>query len=59
MTRNFFAKVMISGGYLTRRYLYMIETSNDVRRIVRYRRDAQGNAWLTPDNAYVCAVYSA
>lgn len=59
MTRDFFQKVLTLNGYLTRRYLYMVETSGDVRRIVRYRRSPSGDVWMISDNAYVCAVYAA
>ena len=60
MTRSFFNRVLAAGGAVTRRYLYLIEVCGDVRKIVRYRRTADGAVWLSGagvDAGYVCAVY--
>ena len=64
MTREFFNKVLAAGGAVTRRYLYMVETCGDVRKIVRYARRQDGSVWLPASAAaadhsgYVCAVYA-
>ena len=60
MTREFFNKVLAGNGAVTKRYLYLVETCGDVRRIVRYRRTSGGVVWLAAagkDAGYVCAVY--
>ena len=63
MTRAFFSRVLAAGGAVTRRYLYMVETSGDTRKIVRYPRRQDGSVWLpasaaAADAGYVCAVYA-
>lgn len=56
MTRNFFNRVLAAGSVVTRRYSYNVETSNHLRKIVRYSIGYDGDG---SEVGYVCAVYSA
>lgn len=53
MTREFFNRVLSSSVVLTRQYVYRVEVSNCLKKIVRYPI----NHTDTTDG-YVCAVYA-
>ena len=56
MTRRFFGKVLAAGMIRTAKYLYMVEVSAGLKKIVRYALNPDGSVWFA--NGYVCAVYA-
>lgn len=56
MTRKFFNRVLSTDGAITKKYLYTVEVSNGLKKIIRYSRRPDGSCWF--ESPYVCAVYA-
>lgn len=56
MTRKFFNRVLAGNCAITKKYLYTVEVSDGLKKIIRYRRRPDGSCWF--DDAYICAVYA-